>query len=153
MQPIAEINAALLEDEASWDGAIEPLQIRDIVTRRVHRLNVDHKFWGALGEGNVRSREGSDVIVSIVKHSERNVGSFAMLDNVDTIGGLVVVVDSGSSDTRARGPFIENYSKKGTISSTKMESDLAAAVAAMEPGTENLIPDSYVQLGSTGFFY
>jgi hypothetical protein len=153
MQPIAEINAALLEDEASWDGAIEPLQIRDVVSRRVHRLNIDHKLWGALGEGNVHDREGSDVVVHIVKHTEKTIGSHAMLDNVDTYGSLVAVVESGSSDTRTRGPFVEDYTKKGTISSTKMESDLAAAVAAMEPGTENLIPDSYVQLGSTGFFY
>ena len=115
--------------------------------------HLEKKVWAALGEGNVQGREGSDVIVSVVKHTEKNVGAYSMLENVDTYGSLVAVVESGSSDTRKRGPFVEDYSKKGTISSTKMESDLVAAVAAMEPGTENLIPDSYVQLGSTGFFY
>ena len=153
MQSVEEINAALLEDEASWDGAIEPLQIRDIVSRRVHRLNVDHKLWGALGEGNIVSREGTDVFVHIVKFDERNVGSFPMLDNVDTYGSLVAVVESGSIDDRTRGPFVEDYPKKGTIASIKMESDMSAAVAAMDPGTENMLPDEFVQLGSTGFTY
>jgi len=153
MQPIAEINAALLEDEASWDGAVEPLQIRDVATRRVHRLNIDHKFWGALGEGNVKDREGSDVFVSIVKHKETQVGDFALVDTVDTTGTLVTVVDSESVNTRKRGPFVEDYSKKGTFTSTKMESDMQTALSSMEPGTQNLLPDEYVQLGSTGFDY
>ena len=136
-----------------FDGVMEPFHIRDVVALRREFKAYERKLCAALGEGNVKNREGSDVFFSIVKHKEKKVGAFAMVDVVDTIASLVIVVDSDSVDSRERGPFIEDYTKKGTFSSTRMESDIQVALSAMEPGTENMLPDQYVQLGSTGFFY
>lgn len=136
-----------------FDGVMEPFHIRDVVALRRNFKAYEHKLCASLGEGNVKNREGSDVFFSIVKYIDKSVGAFAMVDVVDTIASLVIVVDGDSVDSRERGPFIEDYAKKGMISSTRMESDIQAALSAMEPGTENMLPDQYVQLGSTGFTY
>jgi len=134
-----------------FDGVIEPFHIRDVVALRREFKAYEHKTWAALGEGNVRDREGSDIFTYIVKNREKYVGSFPLVDTVDTTGTLVTVVESESVNTRKRGPFIENYQKKGTFASTRMENDLKTAVSNMTPGTDNILPDEYVQLGTTGF--
>lgn len=146
--------SGLFEDEIpSVDGAMEPLTIRDLATLRVHTSKITHKVCSFLEEGNTETRDSSDGFVIIVKHTEKNIGSSAYVDTVDTMGSLVAVVESESIDERSHGPFNENYGKKGTFTSTKMESDMNVALSSMEPGTENMLPDEYVQLGSTGFDY
>ncbi len=136
-----------------FDGVIEPFAIRDVVALRRNFKAVEHRVCAALGEGNVKDREGSDVFDQVVKFRDVAVGSYAMLDNVDTVGGLVAAVDSGSSNTRKAGPFKEDYPKKGVILSARMERDLVAVLSQLNPPTENMIPDDFVQLGSTGFDY
>jgi len=152
-QPIEEINAALLEDVASWDGAVEPLQIRDVATRRVHPNDITHKFWAALGEGNVAGRRGSDVFVMIVKNSDISHGDFPMVDNSDYFGDVKMVSESISVDGRQRSPFVENYAKKGVVTSSNMEDDMLVSLNDMNPGTENLVAIGYSQLGASGFVY
>ncbi len=152
-QPIEDINAELLEDEASWDGAVEPLQIRDVATRRVHPKNVDHKLNAALGEGNVADRSSSDVVVQVVKDADQHVGSFAMVDSSDHFGGILTSPESLTTDNRGRAPFTENYAPKGVQTSLSMESDLVAALSRMSPGTENALPEGYSQPGASGFDY
>ena len=134
-----------------FDGVIEPLHIRDLVALRRDFKAYEHKIWASLGEGNVRDREGSDVFTNIVKFKDLTVGSFAMVDTVDTMGTLVTVANSISVNTRIRGPFIESFLKKGTFSSTNMSNDMKTAVYAMEPPTENMLPDEYTQVGTSGF--
>lgn len=136
-----------------YDGVIEPFAIRDVIALRRQFKAYERKLWAALGEGNVKNREGSDTFAWIVKASDVCIGSGAMLDNVDTTASLVTVVESGSTDTRKHGPFVENYAKKGIITSTKMDDDLKNVLANMNPPTENMLPDDYVQLGSTGYGY
>jgi len=152
-QPIEEINAALLEDVVSWDGAVEPLQIRDVATRRVHPNDITHKFWAALGEGNVAGRRGSDVFVMIVKNSDISHGDFPMVDNSDYFGDVKMVSESISVDGRQRSPFVENYAKKGVVTSSNMEDDMLVSLNDMNPGTENLVAIGYSQLGASGFVY
>lgn len=152
-QPIEEINAALLEDAASWDGAVEPLQIRDVATRRVHPNDITHKFWAALGEGNVAGRRGSDVFVTIVKNSDVSRGDFPMVDNSDYFGDVKMVSESISVDGRQRSPFVENYTKKGVVTSSSMEDNMLVSLNNMNPGTENLVAIGYSQLGASGFVY
>lgn len=136
-----------------FDGVIEPFHIRDVVALRRDFKAYERKLWGALGEGNVSDREGSDVFLNIMKLRDIEVGSFPVVDTVDTTGSLVTVVESESVNNRKHGPFVEDYTKKGTFASTKMESDMQIAVFNMTPGTENMLPDEYVQLGSTGFSF
>jgi len=152
-QPIEEINAELLEDGASRDGSVEPLAVRDLATKRVHPKDIIHKLWAALGEGNVAERRGSDVFVQIVKDSDKRVGGFPMRDNSDHFGDVKVVVDSISDDDRRQGPFVEGYAPKGVMTSSSMESDMITALTGMTPGTENMVPIGYSQLGSSGFDY
>ncbi len=136
-----------------FDGVIEPFHIRDVVALRREFQAYERKLWGALGEGNVSNREGSDVFTHIIKNRERHIGAFPLVDTVDTTASLVTVVESESVNSRKRGPFNEDYSKKGTFISTKMDVEMVVAVSDMDPGTENMLPDEYVQLGSTGFTY
>ncbi len=152
-QPINDINAMLLEDGASKDGSVEPFEIRDVATRRTHTKDVARKLWAALGEGNVADRRGSDVFVLIVKNTDIHVGGFPMIDNSDNFGDVKTCVESLSLDLRVNGPFIENYAKKGVMSSLSMESDMITALTGMNPGTENMMAAGYSQLGSTGFDY
>lgn len=136
-----------------FDGVIEPFHIRDVVALRREFKGIERKVCAALGEGNVKDRDSSDVYVEVVRFDDLYVGSAAMRDNVDTTGGLVTVVESGSTSTRRASPFKENYPPKGVIMSAKMERDLVGALSRMSPATENYVPDDYVQLGSTGFGY
>ncbi len=152
-QPIEDINAALLEDAASWDGAVEPLQIRDAATRRVHPNDITHKFWAALGEGNVAGRRGSDVFVFVTKDSDVSYGDFPMVDNSDYFGDVKMVAESISVDGRVHGPFVENYVKKGVATSSNMEDDMLVSLNDMNPGTENMVAFGYSQLGASGFDY
>jgi hypothetical protein len=152
-QPIEDINAMLLEDGASKDGSAEPLEIRDVATRRTHSRDVARKLWAALGEGNVADRHGSDMFVLIVKDSDVRVGGFPMVDNSDNFGDVKTIAENLSPDDRRIGPFVEGYAKKGVVSSLSMESDMITALTDMDPGTENMVPIGYSQLGSTGFDY
>ncbi len=152
-QPIEDINAMLLEDGASKDGSIEPFEIRDVATRRTHVKDVTHKLWAALGEGNVAARRGSDVFVLIVKNTDAHVGGFPMVDVSDKFGDVVTITESSSVDARRNASFVENYPKMGIMASLSMESDMVLALTNMSPGTENMLPQGYSQLGSTGFDY
>jgi hypothetical protein len=136
-----------------FDGVIEPFAIRDMIALRRDFKSVEHKVCAALGEGNVKDRDNTDMFVEIVRFDDLYVGHSAMNDNVNTTGGLVTVVESGSTSTRRASPFKENYPPKGLIMSTRMESDLVYALSRMGPATENSVPDNYVRLGLTGLGY
>lgn len=137
----------------NFDGVIEPLEIRDVVARKELANRYDRKLWATLGEGNVLDRQGSDVHVTIVKDSDAHFGSFPIVDTTDNFGNLKVMPASISTDNRKRGPFNENYRKKGAVTSSSMGSDMIAGIEAMGPGTENMIPTGYTQLGATGTVY
>ena len=149
---IEEINAQLLEDVASKDGAIEPLEIRDVVTRRTK--DAAHKVWGALDEGNINDRASSEVFVTEVNRADLHVGSFPFVDESDVIGELPLASESISPDNRRHGSFHDNQEPNGVlVDELTMESDLLAAVRAMRPPSENILPPTFVQAGATGFDY
>lgn len=140
-------------DVRNFDGVIEPFDIRDIVALKPVPMQYGRKMWAALGEGNVADRRGSDVIVHIVKKTDAKAGSFAMVDSSDHFGDILTTAESITTDNRVRAPFTENYPKKGIVTSLNMEVDVTAALSAMSPGTENLLPEGYTQPGASGFDY
>jgi hypothetical protein len=147
---VEEINATLLEDVASRDGAIEPLEIRDVVTRKTR--DAAHKVWGALDEGNVNDRASSEVFVSSVKRDDLHVGSFPFVDEADVIGELPLASEAMSPDHRRHGSFHDDQENNGIIvDKINMESDVLAAVRAMRPPSDNALPPTFVQVGATGF--
>ncbi len=147
-------NAKLLEDVASADGAVEPLEIRDLVTGRMHPKDVAHKMWGALDEGNINDRASSEVFVTEVKRDDLHVGSFPFVDESDVIGTLPIASESISPDHRRHGAFCDNQENNGIIvDELTMESDMLHAVRAMRPPSGNVLPPTFVQAGATGFDY
>jgi hypothetical protein len=149
---IEEINAMLLEDVASKDGAVEPLDIRDVVTRKTNPKDVAHKVWGALDEGNVNDRASSEVFVVEVKRDDLHVGSFPFVDESDVIGTLPIASESISPDHRRHGSFHDDQENNGVIvDELTMESDMLSAVRAMRPPSDNVLPPTFVQAGATGF--
>jgi hypothetical protein len=149
-----EINKQLLEDAASKDGVIEPLEIRDVVTGMTHPRKVAHKIWGALDEGNINDRASSEIFISRVKRTDLQVGSFPFEDEANVIGQMPIPSESISPDNRRCGSFYDDQESKGIIIDTlNMESDMLRAIRAMQPPTENKLPPSYVQVGANGFTY
>ena len=149
---IEEINATLLEDVASKDGAIEPLEIRDVVTHKTK--DAAHKVWGALDEGNINDRASSEVFVSEVKRDDLHVGSFPFVDEADVIGDLPLASESMSPNNRRHGSFNDSQENNGIIvDELYMESDMRAAVRAMRPPSGNALPPTFIQAGATGFDY
>ncbi len=138
-------------DAYLFDGVIEPLDIRDIISRKRVSRRPGHKSWGALGEGNVKNREGSDVVIQVVKLVDIQVGNHAYVDNVNTFGSVIDPGSSISPENRKMSPFNENYDNKGVMTSSSMTNDFKIALNAMLPSTVNLIPSGYEQFGGNGF--
>jgi len=151
---IEEINAILLDDVGSKDGAIEPLEIRDVATRKVNPKDVAHKVWGALDEGNVNDRASSEVFVTEVHREDIHVGSFPFEDEADTIGELPIASESVSPDNRRRGSFHDDQEiNEVIVDEVTMDVDMKAALRAMRPMGDNILPPTFVQAGATGFDY
>jgi hypothetical protein len=149
-----EINARLLEDVASKDATVEPLEIRDVVTGRTHSKDVAHKVWGALDEGNINDRASSEVFITEVKRDDLHVGSFPFVDEADVVGTLHIASESISPDHRRHGAFCDNQENNGIIVDEQtMESDMLSAVRAMRPPSGNALPPTFIQAGATGFDY
>lgn len=149
---IEEINTLLLEDVGSKDGAVEPLEIRDVVTHKTHQKDIAHKVWGTLDEGNVNDRASSEVFVTEVKRDDLHVGSFPFVDESDVIGTLPIASESISPDNRRHGSFHDDQENNGVIvDKLTMESDMLSAVRAMRPPSGNSLPPTFVQAGATGF--
>lgn len=148
---VEEINAELLAEQASSDGAIEPLEIRRIVALREQLKKAAHKPAGATEEGNVSETGGADSLVSVVKISDKELGVSPFVDEANSMGGLRVSTEELSPDNRKNRFFDDQKEVKGVIVSDAMESDVLEAVRAMSPGTENHVADEYMQLGATGF--
>jgi hypothetical protein len=149
-----EINATLLEDVASKDGAIEPLEIRDVVTRRKNTRDVAHKVCAALEEGNVNDRASSEVFITKCNRLDLQVGSFPFEDEASTAGGLYVTSESISPDNRRHGSFHDEQELHGIIvDELSMDADMLAALRSMRPPSENTLPPTFIQLGATGFVY
>ena len=100
---IEEINALLLEDVASKDGAVEPLDLRDVVTGKVQPQKAAHRVWGALDEGNVNDRASSEQFVQVVRPDEVHLGGFPFVDEADVVGNLPVRSEEMSPDHRRHG--------------------------------------------------
>jgi hypothetical protein len=150
---INEINALLLEDVASKDGAIEPLELRDVVTHRTHSKDIAHKVWGALDEGNVNDRASSEVFIMKAHRDDLHVGTFPFEDEADTVGDMSIVSESISPDNRYHGIFHDDQEHNGIIvDELTMETDIKAALRAMRPPSENCLPPTHVQVGATGFY-
>jgi hypothetical protein len=150
---VAEINAMLLEDVGSKDGAIEPLEIRDVATRRTNPKDVAHKICGALEEGNVNDRTSSEVFISKARFDDLHVGSFPFEDEGDTVGDMSIVSESISPDNRRHGPFRDDQENNGVIVSTlTMEADMISALRSARPPSENVLPPTEIQVGANGFY-
>lgn len=152
-QTTAEINALLIEGVASKDGAVEPIEIRDVVTRRVRPQDASHKIWGSTEEGNINDRMSSEVIVNMTPSRDVKVGTFPFEDESDVVGSLSLPSESISPDNRKKASFVDNQETNGVIVSSYMQNDLTAALRAMRPPTVNYQPPTYSQLGSNGFDY
>lgn len=149
---INEINALLLEDVASKDGAIEPLELRDVITHRTHSKNIARKVWGVLDEGNVNDRASSEVFISETRRDDLHVGSFPFEDESDVIGDMQIASETISPDHRRHGSFRDNQENNEIIvDELTMETDLKAAVRSMRPMGGNSLPPTFVQAGATGF--
>ncbi len=148
---VEEINAILLEDVGSKDGVIEPLELRDIATRKVNPKNVAHKLCGALEEGNVNDRESSEIFVSQVRIVDFRVGSFPFEDEADVVEDMSIASETISPDNRRNGSFHDDQEVNGVIVNSNMESDLKTALRAMRPPSENYLPPTYIQVGKNGF--
>lgn len=148
----ANVTAQILEDVASKDGTIEPLEIRNVVNRKTHSKDVRHKLSGALDEGNVNDRMSSEVFVVIVKRSDLYVGSFPFLDEADIMGQMSVKSETISPDNRRQGPFYDNQENNEIIiDELSMENDLKVALRSMRPQGNNILPPTFIQVGATGF--
>lgn len=151
---VEEINAILLEDVGSKDGAIEPLEIRDVATRRTNPKDIAHKVCGTLEEGNVNDRTSSEVFFSRARQADLHVGSFPFEDEANTVGDMPIASETISPDNRRHGSFRDDQEHNGIIvSELSMESDIKAALRAMRPPSENILPPNFVQVGATGFDY
>lgn len=150
---VAEINAILLEDVGSKDGTIEPLELRDVATRRTHPKDVAHKVWGALDEGNINDRASSEVFIVEARLDDLHVGTFPFEDEADIVGDMPIMSESISPDNRHHGVFHDDQEHNGIIvSELTMETDIKAALRAMRPPSENSLPPTHVQVGATGFY-
>lgn len=150
---INEINALLLEDVASKDGAIEPLELRDVVTHRTHSKDIAHKVWGALDEGNVNDRASSEVFFSASRRDDLYVGTFPFEDEADTVGDMSIMSESISPDNRRHGSFHDDQENNGIIvDESNMSTDIQVALRAMRPPSENCLPPTHIQVGATGFY-
>lgn len=152
MRSNSQINAELLEDTAPKDGTVEPLDIRDSATRRVHSTKIAHIICGNLEEGNPGGRNNTDIFIEKVKISDLNVGNFPFEDEADTFGNLQITTESNSPDNRKHGSFKDNQDISGImISEFTMESDLIVALKSLSPPSENMLDVTYVIPGTRGF--
>jgi hypothetical protein len=145
-------NSLQLEDIASIDGTIEPLQIRKVVNLLTHPKDVSHKIWAALDEGNVNDRASSEIFITSAAFNDIHVGSFPFVDESDVVHTLPLHSETISPDNRKNGSFLDSQEHNGIIISTlTMENDIISALRAMRPPTVNSLPSTHIQLGSTGF--
>lgn len=145
-------NLLQLEDVASADGTIEPLDIRKVVNLLTHPKDVSHKVWAALDEGNVNDRASSEVFITSAVFNDVHVGTFPFVDESDVVHTLPLHTETISPDNRKNGAFLDNQEHNGIIISTlTMENDIISALRAMRPPTVNSLPSTHIQLGSTGF--
>lgn len=146
------VDAGTLDvDVRLFDGVLEPLDIRDAAARKAPSKRPGHQVCGALEEGNVRTRDRSDVFASKAKFRDVSVGSSPMVDNVNGMGDMPTPGASLSVDARLRGPFKEDQPARGVITSPTIGDDMLAALSSMSPSTVNVLPNDFVQLGSNGF--
>lgn len=143
--------ASYEEDVVSMDGAIEPFEIRRVATRRIHKTEVTHGQLAFLEEGNVSSTGGVDTFVAVVKFADASIGLMAFEDESTTMGNLRIASEEKSTDHRTVGAFNDENEPKGVMLSELMESDIASALRAMSPSTENFVPPGRLHVGVNGF--
>lgn len=139
-------------DALVYDGVLEPFSIRDVVARRAQSTADAHRVWGTLQEGNDTDRKSSDRFVNVVKDSDVRNGSYAMFDDISTVGGLVATAGASYIDTRINGPF-EESEPAGVRTSSTMPSDVKTAVRQMAPTSGEIVPAGYTAVGCTGTPY
>lgn len=150
-QLIAEINADLMAEQASSDGAIEPFEIRRVVALQTHTSEVRRGQSAFLEEGNVSDTGGVDMFVSIVRYADRTTGITPFEDESSAMGDLRISSEERSADNRLAGVYDDQNTIKGVMESDLMEDDLLAAVRAMSPSSENYVPTSHIHVGVHGF--
>lgn len=137
----------------SSDGTVEPLQIRDVVSLRVHPKDVAHGTFGSLEEGNPTGRDRTDAWLHVVRRDQITVGSAPFEDESDTMGNLAISSTSLSDYRRTYGSYRDDQQHSGVMLSDDMPSDMRQYVTSMDPATENMMPPGYFAPGASGFTF
>ena len=157
MYPIILSNVSL-KNPYQLDGAIEPLTIRDVVTRTsVTWPNEAHGVKGHFGSGNEDSFGSVDVILQLVPLSSSGAPSpyFDALSSLgDTITGSVKW-DGDVSDVKSNVlafdeiQWLRRLIKRGTLSG----SDILSATLSMRPTDDgHMVPTNFRSAGA-GFTF
>ncbi len=145
---------ALVSDGAmANDGTMEPLQIRDVVSLKVHSKDVAHGIFGSLEEGNPTGRDRTDTWLHVVKRDQITVGTAPFEDESDTMGNLAISTTSLSDYNRVYGSFDDEQEHSGVMLSSTMPDDFRQYMLEMDPATENMIPPGYFAPGASGFTF
>lgn len=143
--------ASTTTDGFNYDGIIEPLAIRTVVTFMSVNASLEpHSVHGSVESANFNPFIHADRIVDVQKFLEVTVGSFPFEDNTDSMNDMPLNVGYFPMETRRIFPFDDSQLKIGHFS-LSTDDEMRQRVTEMNPGIDNYIPFDCVN-PATGFY-
>lgn len=152
-QPVV-IDAAVNTNEQGFDGIIEPLSIRRIISFTSIDVPFEaHSTKASLESGNFDPFRNADQIISKYKFSEVSLGNQWYEDNVDMTGDVPTNLGFWPTITTRLLGFDDSQVKDGVMIPVSASLDFKEALKAMSPPTDNYLPKNYFSTTASMYDY
>lgn len=142
---IVVIDSAVSVNEGSFDGIIEPLTIRRVISfTSIDSPFEAHSVKGSLESGNWDPYRNADQIISKYDFTERNLGSSWYEDNVDMTGRIPTNLGFWPMISTRVKAFDDSQLPDGVMVSTNTPGKMGETVKSMNPPTSNYLPMNYI---------
>lgn len=142
---VVVIDSAVSMNESTFDGIIEPLTIRRVISfTSIESPFESHSVKGNLESGNWNPFHNSDQLISKYDITEINLGTNFYEDNADMTGQIPTNIGFWPALTTRVKAFDDSRTPDGTMISSRALEDMKEALKSMDPATDNYLPENFV---------